>query len=694
MDKHEPGPHPLRFSPYPASSSEGASEPLEYERTHVRSLSREASICSLPLAVLVCKTVRVPGAQEEVPEADIVVEDSPLQTALEGMHQVEEHLDRVVVGLRSLCEQQRQIVLEEAARGLDCSLEARELNRLVELVQELLETRGEVPPSMGSPSEQVRALRESPGQEDVGGGCEAAVEGNKENDPPLQTRIVSVEEVLRDIEHWWNPMLAEYQALVHEKQVLIPVTAKQLADREAAGEVFQIIPAKLIFTLKAFTARRKVRCVGCGNYLGAGDYTANQLYAGGLDVVSLRCCLVLMVDKQWSAGVVDIKTAFLNAALEKEDLGARRVIIRTPGLWRRLGICVESFWDVQRAMYGLAISPAAWARCRDRTLPSLRLQTCLGLVRLQQFKSDPNIWAIVPADIAEQADPLQRLGLLLVYVDDMMVLSTPPMIADVIAELGKKWELSSPEFLDEGNLHYRGVEVQRCEGGVLVHQGSYTQELLSRYPNKGGADVPALKLTEAAQLLPQDPQTVRRAQQIAGELLWLSGLTRPDIQYSVGALSRMISVNAEEALIMGDQVLKYLRRHSARGLWYGQATMTWGDEGDLSVPMGRASLVGFCDASFAPTANRSIQSTMTYFNGSLIAWSSTRQSHTTLSTAEAELVAITSLFGELQALEPLVCEIQGTALSLQMHHCHMYDHVDQLAYSAFAPPCSVYQGNA
>ena len=118
---------------------------------------------------------------------------------------------------------------------------------------------------------------------------------------------------------------------------------------------------------------------------------------------------------------------------------------------------------------------------------------------------------------------------------------------------------------------------------------------------------------------------------------------------------------------MGDQVIKYLRRYPTRGLWYGQATMTWGDEGDLSVPMGRASLVGFCDASFAPTANRSLQATMTFYNGALIAWSSTRQSHTTLSTAEAELVGITTLFGELQALEPLVCEIQGSPLALQMH---------------------------
>ena len=664
-------PEPLGFRPHPELSSDKAIGPLGFRPEGCPPpFQPEASICSLPLAALVCKAIRERGASDPGPEADLVVEDLPLYAEPGGVQSVEEYLDRVTVELHRLCEHQRQIVLEEAAQGLDCSLEAQELNRLVELqeelVQELAESRLEVSVPSASSDERLLGLRLSTLQGDIGGGCEAVFEGQKDSDPPLQTKIVSVEEVLRDIESWWSPMLAEYQALVHEKQVVRPVTAKQLAAREAAGEVFQVIPAKLIFTLKAFTARRKVRCVGCGNYLGGGEYTANQLYAGGLDVVSLRCCLVIMIDKQWSAGVVDIKTAFLNAELQPEDFGARRVVIRTPGLWRRLGICAETFWDVHRALYGLQISPAAWPRCRDRTLPKLRLATCSGTVRLLQFKSDGNIWAIVPADAEEPVDPSLRLGLLLVYVDDMMVLGTPQIITDVIAELAKQWELSSPEFLDEGNIHYRGVEVQRCDAGILIHQASYTQELLSRHPDKGGADVPALKVLEPVQAKVQDPQVVRRAQQIAGELLWLSGLTRPEIQFSVGAISRMISINAEEALLMGDQVLKYLRRYPNRGLWYGQATMTWEDEGDLSVPMGRASLVGFCDASFAPTANRSLQATMAFYNGALIAWSSTRQSHTTLSTAEAELVAITTLFGELQALEPLVCEIQGSQMALQM----------------------------
>ena len=83
--------------------------------------------------------------------------------------------------------------------------------------------------------------------------------------------------------------------------------------------------------------------------------------------------------------------------------------------------------------------------------------------------------------------------------------------------------------------------------------------------------------------------------------------------------------------------------------------------------MGQNSLVGFSDASFAPQAGRSLQTTLAYYNAGLIAWSSTKQGLTTLSTAESELVGITSLFTDLRALEPLVQEIHGGPLQLHMH---------------------------
>ena len=149
---------------------------------------------------------------DRTPEVDLVVEDLPLCAGLGRAQVVGEHLDSVLAELRELCGMQRQIVLDEAAQGHDCQIEAQELNRLVELEEDVareLAFRGEPlpePDAGGSQLEPEKLYRICSLQSDVGGGCEAQVEG--EAGAPLQTKIISIEEVLKDIEEWWNPMLA------------------------------------------------------------------------------------------------------------------------------------------------------------------------------------------------------------------------------------------------------------------------------------------------------------------------------------------------------------------------------------------------------------------------------------------------------------------------------------------------------
>ena len=240
--------------------------------------ARDAQIMSLAEAVLVCKAVRESELAKYEVYMQLLVDDLPLSIQSHSLREREGYLDQVLVELRKLCVKQREIVLEEAEHGVDYQGEAQELRRLEGMEEELA-----VELSYEKEALQVclaQADRDFPQRVcsvagDIGGGCEASIE--TETGAPLQTKIVSVEDVLKDIESWWEPMVAEYQALVCEKQVVSPVTAEELSRREAAGEVFQVIPAKLIFTLKAFTARHKVRCVGCGNYLGEGMYSANQL---------------------------------------------------------------------------------------------------------------------------------------------------------------------------------------------------------------------------------------------------------------------------------------------------------------------------------------------------------------------------------------------------------------------------------
>ena len=67
--------------------------------------------------------------------------------------------------------------------------------------------------------------------------------------------------------------------------------------------------------------------------------------------------------------------------------------------------------------------------------------------------------------------------------------------------------------------------------------------------------------------------------------------------------------------------------------------------------------MGFTDASYAPKPERSIQSTQVYMGGNLVSWTSARQAYITMSTAEAELTSLTALFTEMEAIAPLVEEL-------------------------------------
>ena len=56
-------------------------------------------------------------------------------------------------------------------------------------------------------------------------------------------------------------------------------------------------------------------------------------------------------------------------------------------------------------------------------------------------------------------------------------------------------------------------------------------------------------------------QYVRRAQQIAGEVLWLSTSTRPDLCYPIQRMTSAATKDPKKALIIGTRILRYLKRY-------------------------------------------------------------------------------------------------------------------------------------
>ncbi|CAE7474049.1 RE2 [Symbiodinium sp. CCMP2592] len=403
---------------------------------------------------------------------------------------------------------------------------------------------------------------------------------------PLQTRTVTLLEVLSELELWLPSWKEEYNSLVLQRKAVRPLTQRDLDQWQREGCKYQLIPSKLVHTLKAHTGHRKARCVCCGNMESHSIYHKHECYAGGADATTPRALLRIASAYGWAVSSFDLRTAFLQSRL----LTANRVptVVKVPWLWRKHGVCVEEFWLVEGALYGLCISCVAW------------------------------------------------------YIDDALILAVPEYSSKVTQFVSGLWSTTPPEYLVPGQvLVYNGFEIEQDGPYLRLHQSSFAAELLSRYPGTECSDVPALPRTTPLQEEARDPALTRQCQALCGEMLWLAIRTRPDLSFAVSMMAQCMAARPAEAWERGLQ----MRKHPGVAIGYGPPSKSLAIASAMS------------DASFAPDASRSHQCALTFLGGSLITWSSGRQSFITQSTCEAELVALVQGLQDLESQLPLFREL-------------------------------------
>ena len=123
-----------------------------------------------------------------------------------------------------------------------------------------------------------------------------------------------------------------------------------------------------------------------------------------------------------------------------------------------------------------------------------------------------------------------------------------------------------------------------------------------------------------------DDNTVRKAQKVTGEVLWVAQRSRPDVAHCVGLMASWITKVPTHVHKLGVRLIEFL-----------YATMNQ----KLSLTPLRSStpnIVIYTDASFAPYGSRSVSGIIVQYRGRNVLWKSQRQTIVCLSTAEAELV--------------------------------------------------------
>ena len=358
----------------------------------------------------------------------------------------------------------------------------------------------------------------------------------------LQTKIVSPAEVKKKVEHWKKAIEAEIEALFVKTGALKKVSAEEMKRLEKAGAV--PLPSKVVFTVKPDPqqpqGKKKRRIVACGNY-APPDENADY-FAAGADATSLRMALSSSARQQWIGINLDVKTAFLNASMnEKEDLEESEeeegehlpILLWPPRILTVLGYFQPGEgWSVEKALYGFRQSPKRLSTHRDARLTKMRVQK----EWLCQLDSESCVWLI------KSGTEDEVLGMILTYVDDLLVLAEESRAKSWVDVIRSTWETSEPEIVKDGkSTRFLGMELLRTSQGKWVAtQEGYSTDLLIRNlgpdPKTWGHKKTPIAREEddgeAPEVRPKEEmiRDIRECQRIVGELI--CGLSHVVVQTS------------------------------------------------------------------------------------------------------------------------------------------------------------------
>ena len=354
----------------------------------------------------------------------------------------------------------------------------------------------------------------------------------------LQTRTVSIAEARRELQLWIPAAAEEIASLEQVNEAVERINVSDLEGLVQEGRRVLQVPGKAVLTRKAGVGKRRFRCVACGNYVPQNAHDPSDLYASGVEGLTVRIVLAFAAYRGWASLSADIRTAFLHAPLSGELESEEVIIVKPPSLLVEMNLLsADHRWLVRKALYGLRQAPLAWARFRDKSLHALRFESEGITYALKQGLSDDSLWFITRTG-DDSGDGNSWHGILIIYVDDLLGFAPASLLQSLFGEIQKLWKLSEPQWVNEdGVVTFCGIEIQAIRGGGFrISQKAYLKELFTRYDVQATASTPISQWSDPEDERPLNPDTVCEAQALTGALLWASTKSRPDISFAVSKL--------------------------------------------------------------------------------------------------------------------------------------------------------------
>ena len=355
-----------------------------------------------------------------------------------------------------------------------------------------------------------------------------------------------------------------------------------------------------------------------------GTTLAEGIYSPTTSLEGLRLLLSVLCRKG-SVLSCDVSVAFMHAAI------ARPEFVQLPSNIGNAKTGEKVFLKLFRAVNGLRSAPLSWYK---------ELSAYLGNQGFQQIL-DPTIF---------RKKTKNGLVIVLFYVDDLLIWAENTAEArKVYEDLKKRYKLKlTGELLEgkPGEVSFLGRRIFRKKTGEpCVYFGldaKYLRSCCEEYGiTKVAPKLPPLErryadLIKKGQDTPLTPEAHERYRRTLGRLAWAS-LSRPDLQYVCGFLGRHQSAPNEAAEACMRDVLRWVS-----GLPH--KVQVFPSRRELLAPdEDRESVSCFVDASWGLN---SVSGGIVTWNNCCLKTFSRKQTTVALSSAEAELAALTEIARE------------------------------------------------
>jgi hypothetical protein len=267
---------------------------------------------------------------------------------------------------------------------------------------------------------------------------------------------------------------------------------------------------------------------------------------------------------------------------------------------------------LQKGLYGLKQAGRIW----NKKITKILLES-----GLKQSHYDPCIFFKATSD--------GKFMYLLLYVDDILTYTNDEDLANTFLTTCRHHDLDIVELGKPKKTI--GIEVFTNSNGLTLKQSGYIHTKLQEFhlidaserTNPSFANLPTII----------EPKAISEYQQLTGSLQYAASGTRPDIAFQVGALSRFNNAPDYPHLKAVKNVLKYLKGTADYGIHYAKGNGR------------KLRLECFVDADYASnlTDRRSTTGYVIKLAGGPIAWGSRRQTVCAQSSAEAELIALSTV---------------------------------------------------